>query len=90
MLANFLFYMQFKNFLKTCQNFDHEYWCANSLAMNQLMTTNFGNTMVLAGQELEANQSGPNCIYEFDICYWREGRLVGLLSEIIKDNKAIC
>jgi hypothetical protein len=40
-LANFLFYMQFKNFLETCQNFGHKHWYVNSLVMNQLMTINF-------------------------------------------------
>jgi hypothetical protein len=35
-------FMQFKNFLETCQNFYHKYWCVNSFTMNQLMTTNFG------------------------------------------------
>jgi hypothetical protein len=35
-------FMQSKNILETCQNFGHKYWCASSLAMNQLMTKNFG------------------------------------------------
>ena len=46
--------MHFKNFLETCQNFGYKYWCANSLAMNQLMTTNFGMPWFWLGKNSEA------------------------------------
>jgi hypothetical protein len=38
-LSIFSFICSLRN---TCQNFGHKYWCVNSLAMNQLMTINFG------------------------------------------------
>ena len=31
-----------RTFQRLCQNFGHKHWCANSLAMNQLMTKYFG------------------------------------------------
>jgi len=39
--CQFFSFMQLKNFLEICQNFGHKHWYANSLAMNQLVTTNF-------------------------------------------------